>query len=106
MPRRVVVVGGGTQDRLWPQVVSDITGFAQEVPGGNVGAVLGDAYLAGYAAGIFSDSGPLKTQWVPIARTVEPNMAVKPLYDNLYAIYRRLYEKTRDEMHLLSRLQQ
>lgn len=29
---RAVAVGGGTASRVWPQIVSDVTGRAQEIP--------------------------------------------------------------------------
>ena len=56
----------------------------------------------GYAAGIFSNSTPLKQQWVKIARTIEPNRDSAPIYDALYAIYHQLYKNTREEMQYLA----
>jgi xylulokinase len=41
---------------------------------------------------------------VTIVDTVEPDSATKPLYDELYGIYRQLYPQTRDAMHHLARL--
>lgn len=102
MPKRLVAVGGGVKDPLWLQICSDVTGMAQDVPEQTVGAAYGDAYLAGYAAGIFSDSKPLKQQWVKIARTVEPNRETASVYNELYGIYHRLYKNTREEMHDLA----
>jgi xylulokinase len=102
MPKRLVAVGGGVQDALWLQICSDVTGLAQEIPARTVGAAYGDAYLAGYAAGLFHDSGPLKERWVRIVNTIEPNPAHKPVYDDLYGVYHRLYRSTRAEMHHLA----
>jgi xylulokinase len=102
MPRRLVAVGGGLKDPLWLQICSDVTGMPQELPERIVGAAYGDAYLAGYAAGLFTDSGPLKQKWVKIVKTVEPNPQAKLIYDELYDIYHRLYRNTREEMHRLA----
>jgi xylulokinase len=102
MPKRLVAVGGGVKDPLWLQICSDVTGMPQDVPEQTVGAAYGDAYLAGYAAGVFSDSKPLRQTWVKIARTVEPNQATAPLYHELYRIYQNLYRNTREEMHYLA----
>jgi xylulokinase len=102
MPRRLVAVGGGLKDPVWLQICSDVTGLPQEVPEKIVGAAYGDAYLAGYAAGLFTDSRVLKQQWVKIVRTIEPNRQVAPIYDELCGIYHRLYRNTREEMHRLS----
>jgi xylulokinase len=104
MPRRLVAVGGGLKNPLWLQICSDVTGMPQEVPERTVGAAYGDAYLAGYAAGLFVDSRPLKQSWAKIVRMVEPNLQVKPVYDELYGIYHRLYQNTREEMHQLAAL--
>jgi xylulokinase len=103
MPRRVVAVGGGVQDPVWLQICSDVTGLAQGVPQRIVGAAYGDAYLAGYAAGLFRDSQPLREHWVKIGRAIEPNPRVKPTYDELYEIYRGLYRQNRETMHHLAR---
>ena len=84
------------------QICSDVTGLPQEVPEKIVGAAYGDAYLAGYAAGLFTDSRPLKQQWVKIVRTVEPHRQLMSVYDEMYDIYHRLYRNTREEMHQLS----
>jgi len=104
MPRRLVAVGGGTKDPVWLQACSDVAGMPQDVPERTLGAAYGDAYLAGYAAGLFADSKPLRQQWVKIARVVEPNPDHAALYDELYGVYRRLYQQTKDEMHRLAGL--
>jgi xylulokinase len=101
-PKRLVAVGGGLKDPLWLQICSDVTGQVQEIPNRTVGAAYGDAYLAGYAAGLFQDSKPLKQEWVKIVKTVEPNWETAPVYDELYDLYRRLYQNTREEMHRLA----
>jgi xylulokinase len=103
MPQRLVAVGGGLKDPVWLQICSDVTGMPQEIPNRSVGAAYGDAYLAGYAAGLFKDSAVLKQKWAHIVRTVEPQPAVKPIYDELYDLYHRLYRNTRAEMHSLAR---
>ena len=95
-------MGGGVKDPLWLQICSDVTGMPQDVPEQTVGAAYGDAYLAGYAAGLFNDSKPLRQTWTKIARTVQPNHTVAPVYDELYRIYQNLYRNTREEMHRLA----
>jgi xylulokinase len=102
LPRRLVAVGGGLKNPLWLQICSDVTGMPQEIPQRTVGAAYGDAYLAGYAAGLFGDSTVLKQKWAKIVKTVEPNPKVKPVYDELYDIYHCLYRNTRGEMHRLA----
>ncbi len=102
-PLRIVAAGGGTKNPLWLQIVSDVTGLVQHVPRQQIGAAYGDAFLAGIGAGIFDRIEDVH-QWVTPEREIEPDPDHKGLYDELYAIYRRLYESTGDEIHQLARL--
>jgi xylulokinase len=103
-PRRLVAVGGGTKADLWLQIVSDVTGYEQSVPERTIGAAYGDAFLAGLATGIVPDRGALQRDWVKTARVVRPNLDLADVYLTYYDLYRRLYEATREEMHMLARL--
>lgn len=95
-PDRLVAVGGGTQQALWLQTVSDATGRSQQVPEVTIGAAYGDAMLARQAvAGADSVS-----DWVRIARNVEPAPEARSAHDRNYRIYRELYERTRDLMRV------
>jgi len=99
--RRIVAVGGGTQGRLWLQVVSDVTGLVQEVPETTIGASYGAAFLA---AGAVAAEGraPRIDDWNPIADTISPDPAVRDAYDTLFDRYLRLYQGTRDVVHELA----
>jgi xylulokinase len=99
---RVVAVGGGTQGRLWTQIVSDVTGREQTVPAQAIGASYGDALLAAIGTGLVDPS----TDWARAGRTVQPNPARRDLYDGLYEQYVGLYPATRDAMHHLAALQE
>lgn len=99
--RRIVAVGGGTQGRLWTQVVSDITGMVQEVPANTVGASYGAAFLAAEASG----AEPSIAVWNPITHVVRPDEELTARYDRLYELYRGLYRSTADLVHELARSQ-
>jgi len=103
-PKRLIAIGGGAQDALWPQICSDVTGLPQDLPRQTIGAAYGDAYIAGMAAGIFDDWKPLRERWLKIERRIQPDPAAKAIYDELYPIYRDLYRDNRDNMRRLSRL--
>ena len=96
-PWRAVAVGGGTAGSLWPQIVSDVCGRAQDIPAQTVGASYGDALLAAAAVGLV----PPDTDWTTITATVQPRPELADLYDRRYAVYRDLYAATRP---LISRL--
>jgi xylulokinase len=98
---RVVAVGGGTQGRLWTQIVSDVSGVPQTLTRPKQGAAFGDAFLAGLATGRLrrADLGA----WVHPDRTVEPDPALRARYDEGFERYRALYRSTRDLSHALAR---
>lgn len=103
-PKRLVAVGGGANNRLWLQVVSDVTGAGQVVPERTVGASYGDAMLAGLATGLVPDVETLLTQWVKVAEVIEPDPEASAVYDAYYPVYRDLYEHSKEAVHALSRL--
>jgi xylulokinase len=103
-PRRMVAVGGGAKNRVWLQIVSDVSGVPQIVPRRTIGASLGDAFLAGLATGIIPDRAALQRDWVHIDTVLKPNAALAKLYDEYYRVYRGLYENAKDDLHELARL--
>jgi len=90
--------GGGTSDPLWPQIVSDVTGLAQEVRYGGSGAGVGAAFFAAVAAG----AATLADAWPAPGATVEPCVALRETYDELYAQYRGLAQATLLQAHALA----
>jgi xylulokinase len=97
---RVVAVGGGVQGRLWPQIVSDVTGLEQEVPSETIGACYGDALLAAIAAGLVAE----QTDWSRPAETLVPDRKSQPLYAELFELYSDLYPQTAATTHRLAQL--
>jgi len=104
VPRRLVAVGGGSQSELWTQIVSDVTGQTIQCVEPPTDPAVADAFLAGYGIGLFSDFAPLAERWVRIGRSVRPDPHATAVYDQYYRMYRRLCERTADDMHELARL--
>jgi xylulokinase len=102
-PERVVAAGGGTQSDLWLQIVSDVTGWTQELPAQRIGACYGDAFWAGLATGQV-ELADLNESWVRIERRFEPDPARRALYQDYYRLYRDLYTHTVEDVHALARL--
>lgn len=98
---RLVAVGGGTQSRLWLQIVSDVTGREQSLPRQAIGASYGDAHMAAIGTGTISP----ETDWAVIKETVQPNPQTAELYDELFDAYDALYPATRETMHRLAAIQ-
>lgn len=103
-PKRLVAVGGGANNRLWLQTVTDVTGESQVVPERTVGASYGDAMLAGLATGLVPDVETLRRDWVKVAEVLEPDPESAARYDEYYRVYRSLYENAKDDLHALARL--
>lgn len=97
---RIVAVGGGTQGDLWTQIVSDVTGLAQEVRTHSIGASYGSAYLAARAV----TDADIAT-WNPVAGEVVPDPALTPTDDRRYRLYREVYPSTLDITHALAKIQ-
>lgn len=98
--RRVVAVGGGTRGALWTRIVSDITGRPQELRTTTIGASYGGALLAAQLVGEARID-----DWNPVRETVSPRPEHAARYDELYALYRRLYPQTSATVHALAALQ-
>jgi xylulokinase len=99
--RRIVAVGGGTQGRLWLQIVSDVTGLVQEVPQTTIGASYGAAFLAAVAVSAEGEA-PLITDWNPVTERITPNPELRAAYDTLFDRYVRLYDGTKGVVHELA----
>lgn len=102
-PEDVIAVGGGTRNRTWMQIVSDVTGLAQRVPAESSGASYGDAFLAGCGIGII-EGLPGINGWVRTVDRVEPCAEAHETYQEYYALYRALYESSKEQIHSLAHL--
>lgn len=95
-PRSILAAGGGTQNRVWSQATSDVSGRAQIVREKTLGASYGDAFLAALAVGDVR-RGDIRA-WNPVAREIVPNPATRDTYQQRYRTFRALYLRTRDLM--------
>ena len=78
-PRRILAVGGGTQNRLWMEMVSSIAGIEQHIPRQQIGAAYGDAILAAVGVGFFADT-TAGARWVEQATVIRPEPALQAIY--------------------------
>ncbi len=90
--------GGGASEALWPRIVSDVTGLAQDVRVGPSRAGVGAALLAAIAAGAAS----LHTRWPQPTVRVGPDPENRAIYDGLYGWFRELAVAVRPHAHALS----
>ena len=95
----VYAVGGGAQNALWMQAVSDIAGVTQRVRRHTTGAALGSALLAGIGTGLFAASDI--EHFNPVEREIVPHGPNRAVYDRDHALYLDLYANTRMQMRAL-----
>ncbi|WIB59403.1 FGGY family carbohydrate kinase [Curtobacterium sp. MCLR17_007] len=93
----LVGAGGGLLGRLWPRIVSDVTGLPQTIPTVTVGAAYGSAFLA---AALVEPVGI--GAWNPPAERIEPDPVAHAAYEEGYRDYRELYEATKAVVHRLA----
>ena len=102
---KVIACGGGTKNQLWTQIVSDVIGHDQLIPGAPLGAEIGSAYMAAYSVGLIHSLDELKKLInAQESRMVHYREKNHSIYQQYYQIYRKLYLNTMNEMHLISQL--
>jgi xylulokinase len=94
--RSCYAAGGGVQNPLWTQCVSDIAGVRQNVRQQTVGAALGSAFLAGIGCGIFVPEDIDRIN--PIVSQIAPNEANRNRYEADHAAFKALYVNNRATM--------
>lgn len=101
VPTRVLAVGGGTNNELWLEATSDITGLDQIVCSLTTGASFGNAFLARLALGQVERSQI--AQWNPVDRVTRAQK--HSAYEAQFPLFQALYRQTRDIMHQLDALE-
>lgn len=99
----VLAVGGGTKNRLWMQIIADITGQTIQTAKVTVGASYGDALLAAVGTGAIDGFDGLAKVFFR-AQVYTPNPENHTLYQKYYQIFQQLYPANRELMHSLHSL--
>ncbi|MGY0374269.1 FGGY-family carbohydrate kinase [Clostridium sp. JNZ J1-5] len=88
--KEIILVGGVSKSKIWPQIFADVTGRPVKIIKNDVEAPLADALLAGLATGVFQQPNIL-SQWLEFDDTIEPNLENTKLYNKIFDIYKSLY---------------
>lgn len=94
--RKIAAVGGGTNNRIWSQAISDVTGWRQAVCAKTIGAAYGNAFLGAVAVGD-ANRGEIQA-WNPVERDIEPDALNRAIYQSGYQSFKQLYGRTKDLM--------
>ncbi|MCX7680875.1 MAG: FGGY-family carbohydrate kinase [Anaerolineae bacterium] len=98
------VCGGQAKSMDWNQLKANIIGFPVAVPRVTEAALLGAAILAAVGAGVLPDVVAGAERMVRIGEVLEPHPEQHRRYEELYAVYRRLYPDLKEAFHQLHRV--
>ena len=99
--RKLYVVGGGTKNELWMQIIADITGRELCTSKVTLGASFGDAAMAAIGIGYIPGFPELR-KYVEAGKVYVPREEYADIYARLSSIFCRAYPDTRKLMHELS----
>lgn len=88
--RSCCTVGGGAQNALWTQIISDVTGCRQTINEVTLGASYGDAFLAGLGCGLLDGPQAVRT-WTRQRAEILPNEDHRRTYQRLFPVFKNLY---------------
>jgi len=97
-PQNILVTGGGTKNKLWMQIVSDILNKEIVIPDTKTGASYGDAFMAGVGSGLFHNLTDIHL-WIKNKQVIQPDPKAHEKYLSSYHIFRSLYKVTKTLMH-------
>ena len=104
-PRRIIGVAGGTKNRGWMQIVSNVANIEMLIPEKESSAPYGDAFMAGVGAGFFNTLSE-NNRWMGKATIIRPNPEMHKSYEPYYRVFRALYGQTKNLMHEINSLQE
>jgi xylulokinase len=101
---QVIMSGGGSKSAIWQQITADVLQKRLSVLDISDTETFGNALLAGFGTGIFSDIQQTSKELARDAMQVRPNPENEPLYSGLFHLYRRVYADLREDFRSLGRI--
>jgi xylulokinase len=100
-PKKVFASGGGTNNKIWTQIMSDISGVDQQISRVSQGAAIGAAYLGGMAAGVFKRNQSMPQTWLNGHTEIKVSATAHKKYREQYPFFLEAYQKNKILMHQL-----
>ncbi len=95
---KLTLNGGPTKSQLWNQITANVTNIPLEVPDIGEAAPLGDTILAAVGAGIYSDPVEPLADIVTIKETIDPDVKLHAMYEDMFGLWRRIYHNLLQDM--------
>jgi xylulokinase len=102
--RNLIAVGGPTRNRLWCQIITDVTGIPVQVVQERGGAALGDAILGAMGAGLIESPDAMQQHHAAAGENFIPHSGHHQLYQEALRIYRDLYPPLKELFPRLAKL--
>lgn len=102
--RDVRVIGGGARSKVWQQILADIFGHDISLLNVEEGPAFGAAIIAGVGTGVYSSFSEIDQGIVRVTRTISPIEANVRYYNQLYKIYKDLYQSLKKDYKELALL--
>lgn len=100
---KIMMIGGGSKSKVWPQILADVTGSVFSVLDRNDAALWGCALLAAKAIGDISDISYAAKEQVHVSTEYEPSETAHTTYQRYFALYeevllemKSIYERISD----------
>jgi xylulokinase len=98
---RIICSGGATESDVWNQIKADVTGKEIVIAKDCHTSARGVAFMAGISTGVLSEL-PKNNELNLIKKIYSPQIKNKSLYEDLFNVYKGLYEKLKDDFKILS----
>jgi len=85
-------IGGGGKTPLWAQIKADILNRPVVLPKERDAGPLGDAILAGFGVGVFSNLKNAVDTMVKVEKIIHPNKENVQIYEKYYRVYLKLVD--------------
>jgi xylulokinase len=102
--RTLIAVGGPTRNRLWCQIIADVTGIPVQVMQERGGAALGDAILAALGTGLIESPETMQQRHAVAGERFEPDSCRHQVYQQAFRIYKDLYPQVKELFPRLANL--
>lgn len=89
---RIIAGGGGTHNKCWMQIISDVTGIPISIPEDVEAGSKGAAIIAAYGLGEYPSLKAASAAMVKMKKTYHPDLEKTRKYSELFTIYLSLNE--------------
>ncbi|MER8864639.1 FGGY family carbohydrate kinase [Mesorhizobium sp. M0751] len=94
----LILNGGPTKSRFWNQITASVVNLPLKVPDIGEAAPIGDAILAGVAAGLYKSPTEPLGSIVRIKETIDPDPKLHERYHEFFEVWSSVYQNLRGDM--------